>query len=303
MRRSIRYEPFVAFLLLAGAAILCAGQTGADPDAGPPKAVPAATFSDFQCTGFIAQSPEPAAIRLTNGADNDLFEALHTFTPGDLVYLRNSGGEPFHVGDAFSLIRPDQSALLNYRWLPSGLENQIRPFASNYKHQTLTIKNLGYPYDNTGLARVVRVTPQGAIAKVEFACAAINAQDIAIPYVPQPIPEYDPNQTFDPYAPPDGKLQGLIVGANAADTFLARGSIAFLNIGQSNGVQPGQRYRIYVIFRHNVLMGLEDHKQALDTPRETVGELVILHVQGKASEGIVIDNRREISVGDGVELE
>lgn len=303
MRRSIHFELcFVCFFLL-GAAALCAGQAETGPDASPPKAVPAATFSDFQCTGFIAQSPEPEAVDLYNGADDDLFEALHTFTPGDLVYLRASGGQPFHMGEAFSLIRPDHSALLNYRWLPSGLENQIQPFAPNYKHQMLSIRDLGFPYDNTGLVRVVRLTPQGAIAKVEFACSAVNAGDFAIPYVPQPIPEYNPDQTFDPYAPPNGKLQGLIVGANAADTFLARGSIAFLNIGQSQGVQPGQRYRIYVIFRHNVKMGLEDHKQALDTPRETVGELVVLHVQGKASEGIVIDSRREISVGDGVELE
>lgn len=303
MRRSIYFELCCVCLFLFGAAAVCAGQTSAVQDASLPKAVPAATFSDFQCTGFIAQSPEPDTVQLYNGADDDLFEALHTFTPGDLVYLRSSGGQPFHVGEAFSLVRPDRSAMLNYRWLPSGLENQIQPFAPNYKHQMLSIRDLGFPYNNTGLVRVLRVTPQGAIAKVEFACTAINAGDFAVPYVPQPIPEYDPNQTFDPYAPPDGKLQGLIVGAAAADTFLARGNIAFLNIGQSQGVRPGQRYRIYVIFRHNVLIGLEDHKQALDTPRESVGELVILHVQGKASEGIIVDSRREISVGDGVELE
>lgn len=301
MRRSIRFELGLVCFLILGAAVSWAGQS--ETDASQPQAVPAATFSDFQCTGFIADAPEPDAIRLYNGADNDLFEELHTFTPGDLVYLRNSSGQPFHEGDAFSLIRPDHSSLLGYKWVPSGIENQVQPFASNYKHQTRSIKDLGFAYDNTGLVRVVRVTPKGAIAQVEFACTAINPQDIAIPYVPEAIPEYVPNQALDPYAPPDGKLQGIIVGANAAATFLARGSIAFLNIGQSEGVRPGQRYRIYVVFRHNVLMGLEDHKQELDTPRETVGELVVLHVQGKASEGIVINSRREISVGDGVELE
>ncbi|MGH9344497.1 MAG: hypothetical protein ACRD19_12135 [Terriglobia bacterium] len=303
MRRSIRFELSFACLLIFAVAVSWAGQTGTDSGASQPQAVPAATFSDFQCTGFIADTPEPDAIRLYNGADNDLFEELHTFTPGDLVYLRSSGGQTFRAGEAFSLIRPDNGSHLSYKWRPSAIENQVQPFASNYKHQIRSIKELGFPYDNTGLVRVLRATPQGAIAQVEFACTAINAQDIAIPYIPQAIPEYAPDQTFDPYAPPDGKLQGTIVGANAAATFLARGSIAFLNIGQSEGVRPGQRYRIYVIFRHNVLIGLENHKQALDTPRESVGELVILHVQGKASEGIVIDSRREISVGDGVELE
>ncbi|MGH9378146.1 MAG: hypothetical protein ACRD1I_05040 [Terriglobia bacterium] len=285
--------------LIFGAAACWAGQS----DPGQQQPVPAATFSDFQCTGFIADTPVPDTIRLYNGADNDLFEELHTFTPGDLVYLRSAGAQPFHVGDAFSLVRPDSGSSLSTKWLPSMIENQVQPFASNYKHQTRSIKALGFPYDNTGLVRVVRVTPQGAVAQVEFACSAINAQDIAVPYAPEPIPEYVPGEAFDPYAPPDGKLQGIIVGAGSAATFLARGGVAFLNVGRNDGVQPGQRFRIYVIFRHNILMGLENHKPALKTPRETVGELVILHVQGKASEGIVIKSVREISVGDGVELE
>lgn len=302
MRRMNQFQICALLILFFGLKTSIAAQAN-PPAADSASMVPAATFSDFQCTGFISATPESGAIRLYNGADNDLFEVLHTFTPGDLVYLRNSGGAPFHVGEAFSVIRPDRGDKIDVQWRPSGIENQIEPVASNYKRQAESIRSLGYPYDNTGLVRVVRVTPQGAIAKVEFACAAINPQDIAVPYVPQAIPQYSPDQAFDPWAPPDGKLQGVIVGAGSTATFLAKGGIAFLDIGRDKGVEPGQRYRIYAIFRHNVFIGLDNHKQALDTPRESIGELVILHVQGKASEGIVVTSLREIAVGDGVELE
>lgn len=222
-------------LLLSVAGICSAGQ----PDKDQPQPVPAASFSQFQCTGFIADARVPPTITLFNGADNDLYEGLHTFTPGSSVYLRNTGGKPFRVGEAFSLVRPETGFFLNYKWLPGMIQHQIMPFASNFKHQNLKIKDLGFPYDNTGLVRVVRVTPEGAIARVEFACTAINPQDIAVPYTPQPIPEYVPGGHFDRFAPPNGKVQGIIVAASAASAVLANGNIAYLDIDQNQGVTPG----------------------------------------------------------------
>ena len=282
--------------------LVSTAQAWSQSDANPPEQMPAASFSQFQCTGFISGERVPDSIRVYNGADNDLYEALHTFTPGSLVYLRGTD-HSFNPGEAFSLVRPENGFFLNYKWLPGMISNQVLPFSSNYKHQRLGVERLGHPYDNIGLVRVVRVTPEGAIARVEFACTAVNPQDIAVPYVPEAIPEYAQGASFDPYAPSNGKLEGTIVAANAASSFLANGSIAFLNIGENRGVRPGQRYRIYVEFRDNLFMGLEDFHSALKTPRETVGELIILHVQDKASEGIVVSSRREILIGDGVELE
>ncbi|MGH9398521.1 MAG: hypothetical protein ACRD18_16935 [Terriglobia bacterium] len=273
------------------------------PETSQPQPIPAATFSQFECTGFISGERQPGTIRLYNGADNDLFEALHSFTQGDLVYLRSTGSGTLRVGEALSVIRPETGFLLNYHWLPGMIQNQILPPTPRYKKQRIKVKALGYPYDNTGLVRVVKVTPQGAIAKVVFACTAINPQDIAVPYVPQAIPEYVPKARLNRFAEPDGKLQGSIVAASAASAYLAKGSIAFLNIGQNQGVQPGQRFRILAAFHDNVTIGLDVLTPAPKTPRETVGELVILHAQGKAAEGIVINSLREIAVGDGVELE
>lgn len=268
-----------------------------------PAPRPAATFSQFECTGFIASHRVPSTVRLYDGADNMLFEGLHSFNPGDMVYLRRSDGGTFRAGEAFSIVRPETGLDGTIRHQSGAMENQILPPASRYPRQRMRIKRLGTPYDNAGLVKVVRLTPQGAIAKVVFACTALNPGDLAVPYTPQPIPDYSPAAHLAPFGAPQGKLEGTIVAASAASAYLARGSIAFLDIGAQQGVKPGQSYRIFAVPRDNLKIGLAVFTKRPERPREIVGELIILRVQGKAAEGIVVKSLREIAVGDGVELD
>lgn len=291
------------FTLILAVISLAATVNAADAPAVKPRPVPAATFSEFHCTGFISSSRLPGAIRVYNGADDDLYEVLHTFTSGDFVYLRRSDGQTFHVGEAYSLVRPENGFLLDYKWSPGKIEKQILPPSSFYNFQRIAIQKLGDPYNNTGLVKVVKVTPQGAIAKVLFTCNGILPEDIAFPYEPESIPDYVPSAHLDRFATPNGKLTGVIVADSHASPYLAKGSIAFLNIGQNQGVKPGQKFSIYAIFRDNVTKGLEGAVPAPATPRETVGELVILHVEEKSAAGIVVKSARGIAIGDGVELE
>ncbi len=265
--------------------------------------VPAATFSQFECSGFISSSRLSSHVQVFNGADNDLYESLHAFATGDYVYLRRNDHRRFYTGEAYSTLRPENGFGLNPAWLPGMIQNQILPPASWYPHQRYDIEKLGWPYDNTGLVQVVRVTPQGAVAKVIFACNGIYPQDIAVPYRAEPVPSYIPGVHLGRFAEPNGKLEGTIVADANATAYLARGSIAFLNVGKKQGVEPGQRYRVFAVFRDNIAMGLQGLFGYPKTPRETVGEVVILHVRQKSAVGIVVSSLRQISVGDGVELE
>ncbi len=297
MKQATRYGLLI--VLGFGAAVTALGQ----PVPSQAHPVPAATFSQFACSGFISAQPIPSTIRVFNGADNDLYEPLHEFNPGDYVYLRRSSGEPLVAGQSYSLIRPEDGFGLQPAWLPGMLENEILPPASRYALQRRKIKSLGRPYENTGIVRVVKVTPQGAIAKVIFTCNGVNVQDIAIPYVPQPVPQYVPATHLARFALPDGKLEGIIVGAAGSAAYLAQGSIGFLNVGVNDGVRPGQRFRIFAVFRDNLPEDLAGSKPRGRTPLETVGELIVLHVQQKSSVGIVVTSLREIAIGDSVELE
>jgi hypothetical protein len=267
------------------------------------QSIPAATFSQFECSGFIAAKGVPDSVRVFNGADDDLYEPLHQFATGDYVYLRRSDHQPFIVGQAYSLVRPENGFRLQPVWLPGMIENQILPPGSLYPLQRLKIESLGRPYDRTGIVRVSKVTPQGAIAKVVFTCNGISVADIALPYVPQALPAYNPSIHPSRFALPNGKLSGIIVAGAGAATYLGQGSIGFVNIGKKDGVLPGQRFRIFAIFRDNLPEDLQGAKPRGRTPRETVGELVILHVRAKSATGIVVHSLRQIAVGDGVELE
>jgi hypothetical protein len=290
----------LAVAVLVGSARMGKSQS----DLPPSRSVPAATFARSACAGFISASPLPNTISVFNGADNDLYEPLHEFTVGDYIYLQRTDHRPFVAGQVYSLVRPETGFHLQPAWLPGMLENEILPPASLYSLQRFDIKSLGRPYDRTGIVRVTKVTAQGAIAKVEFTCNGVNIGDLAQPYSPQAIPQYTPSTRLSPFSLPNGKLSGIIVAAAHGGSVLGQGGIGFLNIGGNEGVLPGQRFRIFTIFRDNLPEtlggGLTPKGQ---TPRETIGEFVVLHVEEKAATGIVVDSRREIAVGDGVELE
>ena len=277
----------------------------AEGQARPPKvhAIPAATFSQFECSGFIAANGVPGVVQVYNGADNDLYEPSEEFATGDYVYLHRTDHLPFAVGQSYSLVRPENGFYLQPVWLSGMLENQVLPPSSRYPFQRLKIESLGRPYDRTGVVEVTKVTPQGAIAKVVFTCNGVDIADIGAPYVAPAIPEYTPSRHLSRFAFPNGKLGGVIVAAAQGASYLGEGSIGFLDIGKEQGVEPGQRFRIYAIFRHNLPEDLQGIKPKGETPRETVGEFIILHVEEKSATGIVVSSLREIAVGDGVELE
>lgn len=285
---------------LLGIGLAATGEAQSSPH---PRLRQAATFSQFECSGFIAAEKVSTAVRVFNGADDDLYEPLHLFTTGDYIYLRRADHRPFAVGEAYSLVRPENGFNLQPDWLPGMIENQILPPASLYPFQRLKIKSLGRAYDRTGIVRVVKVTPQGAIAKIIFTCNGVNVSDIALPYAAQAVPQYDPSLHMSRFAVSGGKLSGIIVAASYGDIYLGQGKIGFLNIGKRDGVHPGQRFRILPIFRDNLPEDLQGAKPKGATPVETVGELVVLRVREKSATGIVVKSLRQIAVGDGVELE
>ena len=294
----------IAFLAAAvtASALLSLAQAPTG-QAAVPQPVVAATASQFECSGFISDDRIGRQIYVANGSDNDLYEATHQFKPGEYVYLKSHGAVSLQPGNEYSLVRADTAPLFQVAWLPNALENRIVPPASWYTYQAWHLKRLGQAYNNTGQVRVTRLTPEGAVAEVITACGDINPGDLAIPFQPQPIPTYVPSATFDRFAPANGKQQGLIVSTPGDSPFLAKGDIAYLNLGQEAGVQPGQKFRVFTIFRDNLVQGWEQLRGVPKSPRETLGEIVVLSVQKKSSVAMVVKSLREITVGDGIELE
>ena len=249
----------------------------------PASAIPAATPSQADCTGFIAASKVPADIVVFDGADNDLESSIRQFALGESLYLYGRGNPRFSVGEQFSLIRPGKELFRTTR----------------YSGEHWTIRGLGEPYEDAGRVQVTRVTPEGAVAEVSFACGPIYSGDIAVPYQPRPIPEYVPAQ-LDRFASPSGKIQGAIAAARNNFASLANGDIVYLNFGEKNGASVGQLYRVYYSLPRPGRFTLFSPRPI---PRETVAELVVLSTQEKSAVAIIVNSTRDINVGYGVELE
>jgi hypothetical protein len=249
----------------------------------PVSLIPAATPSQADCTGFFAASHVPTDIIVFDGADNELQSSLRQFTVGDSIYLSSRGNAVFSVGEQFSLVRP---AKLLFR-------------TTRYRGEHWTIRGLGKPYEDVARAQVTHLTPEGAVAEVSFACGPIYPGDIAVPYQPRTVPDYALAK-LDRFPIPSGKIQGTITAARNNFAALANGDIVYLNFGEKNGAQVGQRYRVYYSLPSRGVGGWFVYPTQ---PRESVGEVVILSTQEKSAAGIIVNCTREINLGYGVELE
>ncbi len=274
---------------------LASGLGQETPSAG---GIPAASLSNSECSGFVSGTPLDNNIYVFSGADNDSRMLDRQIRNSHYVYLRTRKGENLTQGIEYRLVRRAREKFFE-GWFASGL-TPIRMFgrASWYPEQDASIRSLGHPYEDVARVKVTTVTPQGAVAEVTFACGPVNANDIAIPYQVRPVPSLVPGAQLDRFAvlPKDKQLGAITAAANNAG-MLGNGSLAYVNLGESDGVHAGQRLRIFHIDRY-VVEGW--WAAAQDTPVETVGEMIILSTQERSSVAIIVRAIREISLGDGI---
>ena len=272
-------------ILLAGVLLLLAVTRGlAQEPAAEAPAIPAASQSEIDCSGFISGSPVSTERYVFDGADNDFHSPVHQFAAGDFVYLRSRTGGGFAVGNEFSVVRSAKELMRVKR----------------YEGQGSSVRSLGSAYEDLGKVKVIRMTPHGAVAEVTFACGPIRPGDIVVPPQARVSPQYTPAAQFDRFVLPNGKLVGAITAAANNASTVGTGRIAYVNLGREDGVRLGQRFRIFRIFREETGEGLWAFPE---TPRESLGELIILSTQERSSVAMVVSCTREIALGDGIELE
>lgn len=246
--------------------------------------VTAATPSEMGCLGFIATTSVPNDLYIFEGADNDFHHPLHFFAPGDFVHLRSRTGTSVAVGNEYSLVR-SANELMRFQW---------------YRGQGSSLSSLGKPYEDVGRVRVTAVTPNGAIAHVVSACGPVVAGDLAIPRAARTSPRYPSSAGTDRFAPPNNKRHGAITSGVENVPYLGVGSLAYINLGTWDGAYPGQKYRVFHIFRERADTGVTGVPKS---PREITGELVTLDCQKTSCVAKIITSHREISPGDGIEQE
>ncbi len=271
----------LAIVFLAASALTMQGQ-----ERGPvsPVSTPAAVRSQADCTGFIAEAPVPRDLFVQGGADDDFRSAVRQFVAGESIFIsKNSPGE-ISQGTEYSVVRPAQELFRT----------------THYQGQGEDIRRLGEPYEDVAQVKVTHVLPDGVVAKVTLSCGPIVPGDILLPYQPRPIPEYTITPPLDHFIPLDqNKPHGVIVASHNNLGHFGRETAVYVSLGEKDGTTPGKRLRIYKVST-SAPVGSSSKQR---TPPETVGEAVVLTVQGKTCVAMVVSSYREISAGDHVEME
>jgi outer membrane protein OmpA-like peptidoglycan-associated protein len=257
------------------------------------------TLSEIYCAGFISKEKLKPSGTMVAG----------NYSPDQAQYTEN--GYIFLTGS--DLQEGKEYLLLRHAYDP----NQYQSFPG----QLGILKNLGELYQDLGRAKVLYIRNRTAVAHIESSCSDVMPGDIAVPFQERPRPEFK-QTTFERFAPPNGKTTGRIVMGRDLDTEFGSHRIVYLNVGESQGVKPGDYFRItreYSSSVHNPAeaIGFEApayddtqkdpskfnfRRQAGELPRRSIGELMVINAGPNSSTALTTYTPEDARLGDGVEM-
>jgi len=288
----------------ANLAALClsifAGATVVSAQTAPQSDNPGRTvdYSYIYCSGFSSDPKIPDDIRVISGEQSNY---KITWDNGEYIYINRGADKGVKIGDRLAIVRPEHDPANPWFYGQKKLE-----------------KEMGTLYLDAGQARVVKVDPKGAIAKLEFTCGYVTRGDIARPFEERPSPPFKDATGFDHFAPVSGKPVGTIVSARDYFQLLGRGDTMYVNVGAAKGVKVGDYMRMfrYQGTRNEVTADVRGYQYKIegygdspshpgpqDLPREVLGEGIVLNVTKNAATVLVTYNNLPVYAGDLVEIE
>jgi len=259
----------------------------------------APTLSEIYCSGFVSKKSVSPSGTIVGG---DLSPETTAYHEGNYIYLR---GNDVKEGQEYLLLRHMQD--------PNRYES--------FKGQEKAVAALGEMYQDLGRAKVQYIRNKVGVAMIEMACAPALPGDIAVPYSERPRPEFR-RVAYNEFATPSGKTAGRIVEAKDLDTFIGLHRIVYLNVGEQQGVKPGDYFRITRNYQSILDSPSESlplyapaaddtqkdvpkynfRKIAGELPIRTVGHLMILSVTPTTATGLTTYVNEDVHLGDGVEM-
>jgi hypothetical protein len=255
--------------------------------------------SSMNCSGEVTAAPIPRDSYVISG-EKSITKIV--FADHDLLYINRGADKSVNVGDKYRVLRP-VSDDLKVKWFRGQIELE---------------RAMGQSWADLGTIKVVHVGPKVSTAEIVSNCAYMQRGDIILPYADRPAPALKPNDYLvDPFAAASGKT-GMIVTTKEMGQAASSNSIVYVNIGSAQGVQIGSYLRV---FRHQgneananfqdagteyKMYGFGSAPEAYTwegLPREILGEGVVLRVSANTATLMITTLRREIYVGDYVEIE
>jgi Flagellar assembly protein T, C-terminal domain len=255
--------------------------------------------SDMYCSGLVTRQAPPQDTVLITGEGSDY---KLTFQENDYVYINKGEGQGVHVGDEFSIIRPVSE-----------------PTRAPWFNQEFSImRAMGTLWEDEGRVKVVVVQPNTSIAQVENSCEYLQRGDVALPFAQRPAPPLKSEDKFDRFAPASGKPKAMVVTGKHFQQTFGSDDVVYVNLGAAQGVKVGDYFRVYRQTGNQNEFAYQTRRMAFDvygfgavskefkpdnTPREVLGEGIVVRTSENASSVILTFALREIYAGDYVELE
>jgi len=230
----------------------------------PPPLIALAAEADIACAPVIIKDPESLKMNIT-GAEEKIAMGLSVF---DVIYINSGLNQGVNAGDQYTILRKDE-AIYN---------------ANGNK--------LGFIYSQNGVAKILAVQNDSAIAQIISGCDFVLVRDNLIPYKEVIIPMVESIPELDKLAPATSTVEGSIIYAKDDQIGLGQHAIVFIDLGANQNIKPGDFFRIIEI----------DSAKGTEI-RQVVGQLVVLKAEEDFSLCRIIKSLKDFTVGCRVELQ
>jgi LysM repeat protein len=238
--------------------------------------IPIGTEADIFCYGYIGDPNEPMPNYVQSHEDVEVKYLLRAkpemagvAAAGDLIYISGGASTGLVAGETYIAVQPQELV--------------VHPASGAV---------LGRQYDYVGQIRILCTDTQPGLSRavVVESCREINIGVRLKPMPTLPIPIARVPELPAWCDPPSGRTSGYIVDSREWDLGLVEGVLVQIDLGSDNQIEPGD---FLTVFRPSMRS---------DQPRVVLGELGVLTTEARTATAVVVRARREMLVGDQVEL-
>jgi hypothetical protein len=267
-------------------------------------AVPSA--NDLYCSGVVTSEAVPQSSFIITGQESD---TTLQYMAGDTVFINKGSKQGITAGQQFSVIRP-----------------AIDPVEVDWtKWQTSIFQKMGTLWEDEGRITVVSVRPDVSLAKVSSSCNPMQRGDVILPLMDRPVPPPKPEFKFERYTLPNGKKLAMAVIGKRFSEEASSNDVVYVNLGSQQGMKVGDYFRFFrYTGQHNEAAdsdprfafaidknlgptfgfgGVSKNHTWQNTPRENVGEGVIIRTGPNSSTVMITYSYTPIFMGDYAEAE
>jgi hypothetical protein len=240
------------------------GRSGAE--AGGATALgPVTEEMTLRCSESVIDRPEDEDLKVI-GSERGSERVI--FAEGDIVYLNRGAKAGLKAGDVYTTHRRSYDVV-----------------------DPITGRKVGTKLETHGWLRLILVQDNVATAVIEHSCSDTQTGDYLKPFQPVSVPVVAGHSPADRLTPPTGKLLRHVVDIENDLTIAAAGHLVTIDAGSQDGITPGN---IFTIFRVTM--------PGVPTPRNVVGELIVVAVRERTATAKVTYSGGEILLGDQIEL-